>query len=64
MNPTIAVAISQGIAALIQIWRENASHPPEWQPTDQDWNDMLALNEKPTEDYVKEARARLGLPPV
>ncbi len=62
MNPIIAAGIAQGISALIQIWRENASKPPAWVPTDQDWNDMLAFNEKTAEDYKAEAAARLGIP--
>ena len=62
MNPIIAAGIAQGISALIQIWREHASKPPAWVPTDQDWLDMLALNAKSSEDYKKEAADRLGIP--
>lgn len=62
MNPVIASAIAQAVSGLIAIWRENANKPPEWTPTDQDWTDMLLMNEKTSEDYKKDAAERLGIP--
>lgn len=61
MNPTTALAIAQGINALIAIWREHANKPADWTPTPEDWAAMLALNEKTAEDYKREAAARLGV---
>lgn len=66
MNPTIALAISQGVAALIEIWRQHANKPPEWTPTAADWDALLALNDKTAADYKAEAAKQLGVqwPPV
>lgn len=61
MNPTIAIAIAQGIGALVEIWREHAGKPPEWKPSQQDWDALLVLNEKTAEDYKREARERAPL---
>ena len=61
MNPTLAAAIAQGLFALVEIWRQSANKPPEWVPTEQDWEDMLAFNEKTASDYKKEAADRLGI---
>lgn len=62
MNPTIALAISQGIAALIEIWRQQADKPADWTPSDADWAALLAFNTKTASDYKAEAAARLGVP--
>ena len=62
MNPLIALAIAQGIAALIQIWREAANKPAGWEPTDADWDALLALNSKTAAEYKQEAADRLGIP--
>lgn len=62
MNPIIAAAIAQGLAALIEIWRQNSNKPPEWVPSPEEWDAMLELNEKTALDYKKEAAELLGLP--
>lgn len=62
MDPITAAAIAQGISALIQIWRQIANKPPEWTPTPEEWDALLALNNKTADDYKKEAAAVLGLP--
>lgn len=62
MNPLIALSISQGVAALLDLWRQHAGKPADWTPTETDWNDLLALNEKTAADYKREAAARLGVP--
>lgn len=61
MNPATLLAISQGVSALIEIWRQHANKPEGWTPTAQDWDDLLTLNNKTAEDYKREARERLGL---
>lgn len=61
MDPTTATAIAQGVSALIAIWRQHSSKPADWQPTEADWSDLLALNEKTATDYKREAAARLGV---
>jgi hypothetical protein len=62
MNPVIAAAIAQGMAALIEIWRTSASKSPEWVPSPAEWDALLLLNEKSAEQYKEEAAALLGLP--
>lgn len=62
MNPTLALAISQGITALIEIWRIHANKPQGWTPSQADWDALLLLNEKTADDYKKEA-ATDPLPP-
>ena len=62
MNPLIALAIAQGINALIQIWRESASKPAGWEPTDADWDALLVFNSKTSDQYKQEAADRLGIP--
>ena len=59
MNPATAIAIAQGIAALIEIWRQHSNKPPEWIPTQADWEHLLALNEKTAQQYKDEAKAAL-----
>lgn len=59
MNPTIAIAISQGIGALIEIWRQHANKPPEWTPSQSDWDALLVINQKTAQQYKDEARVAL-----
>jgi hypothetical protein len=61
MNPIIAAAISQALAALIEIWRAHANKPPEWQPTAEDWAALRQANTKTAEDYEREAAVERGL---
>lgn len=61
MNPITASAIAQALLGLIEIWRQNANKPPEWVPSQQDWDDMLTFNDKTAEDYKREAAERLGI---
>lgn len=61
MNPTTAMAIAQAVAALIEIWRQHAGKPEGWTPNQQDWADLLTLNEKTAEQYKREAADRLGI---
>lgn len=62
MSPAVILAIAQGAGALIEIWRQHAGHPSDWTPSQQDWADLLTLNEKTAEDYKREAAERLGIP--
>jgi len=62
VNPVIAAAIAQAIAALVEIWRTNANKPPGWEPSDAEWTAMLALNEKSAAQYKQEAADLLGIP--
>jgi len=62
MNPVLAAAIAQGLAALIEIWRLHANKDPFWVPSDEEWDAMLELNEKTIDQYKKEAAELLGLP--
>lgn len=65
MNPAVALMIAQGLAFFIEQWRLHANKPKDWVPTDADWNEMLALNEKTAADYKAEARdAAAPTPPV
>lgn len=52
---------SYGIPYAFQIWKiitRNAD------PTQKDWDDLLALSQKPLDTYIDEARFRAGLPPL
>lgn len=62
MNPLTAYAISQGIAALIEVWRVHTNKPAGWLPTQADLTALLALNEKTAEDYKREARQAMSDP--
>ncbi len=62
MNPIIAASIAQGLAALLEIWRANAGHPVGWEPSDEDWDAMLKLNEKTAADYKREAGVTPDVP--
>lgn len=62
IDPIVGAAIAQGIAALIEIWRANANKPPEWVPSPEEWDAMLAFNDvKTANQYKVEAAARLGI---
>jgi hypothetical protein len=60
MNPAIAAAIAQGVSALIEIWRNHSNKPKDWVPTAEDWDALLALNDKTAQDYKDEAKSQLG----
>lgn len=62
MNATTAAALSAIIRGALEIWATHANKPEGWKPTQQEWDDMLALNEKTPEDFYKEAAGRLGVP--
>lgn len=54
MNPIVAAAITQGIAALIEIWRVHANKPMGWEPTAEDWAELRRANAKTAGDYERE----------
>lgn len=58
MNPIIAAAIAQGIAALMEIWSNHANKPKGWVPTQDDWNELMSLSNKTPDDYKQEAAAQ------
>lgn len=62
MNPTTAAIIAQIAAALIELWRQTANKPEGWVPSAEEWDAVLALNEKTAEQYKQEAAELLGLP--
>jgi len=62
MNQILAMAIAQGAAAFIEIWRQHAGKPADWTPSQQEWADLLSLNDKTADDYKREAAERLGVP--
>lgn len=55
MNPIVAAAITQGIAALVEIWRVHANKPAGWEPTAEDWAELRRANAKTAADYEREA---------
>lgn len=55
MNPIVAAAVTQGIAALVEIWRVHANKPAGWEPTAEDWADLRRANAKTAADYEREA---------
>lgn len=55
-------AIAQAFAALIQIWANHTNKPPGWQPTAQDFVDLLAKVDAATPEARKAAaRERAGI---
>lgn len=63
MDPVILLAISQGLSALLDIYKTHTQKAKDWVPTAQDIADLLALSEgKSAEDYKIAAAARLGVP--
>ncbi len=61
MNPATLLLVSQIVSSAIEIWRQNADKPEGWTPTPEDWDALLALNDKTAEDYIAEAKLRLGI---
>lgn len=62
MTPIEAAALSAILRGLIELWATHSGKPEGWIPTQQDINDLLALNDKTPEDFYKEAAERLGIP--
>jgi hypothetical protein len=59
MDLTLSL-ISQGISALIELWKNHANKAANWVPSEQEIADLLALSDKTSEQYKQEAAARLG----
>ena len=55
MNPIVAAAVTQGIAALVEIWRVHANKPAGWEPTAEDWAELRRANAKTAADYERES---------
>lgn len=62
MNPLVAIAIGEGLAALIELYRIHANKPEGWKPSPEDIANLLKLADKTAADYKREAAAALGLP--
>lgn len=43
------------------LWQIIQTHP---EPTQEAWDKLLSLSQKPMLEYINEARARVGLPPL
>ncbi len=50
-----------GLPWAYSFWQIVSQHPD---PTQEAWDKLLALSQKPMLDYVNEARAKIGLPPL
>lgn len=61
MSQIEAAALSAILRGLIELWANHSGKPEGWVPTEQDINDLLALNDKSPEDFYKEAALRLGV---
>ncbi len=58
----LAPLIAQyGIPWTYQFWLIVTQHA---EPTQAAWDALLALSQKPMLDYINEARAKIGLPPL
>ncbi len=65
MNPATAAAVAALIQATFEIVRTHMNKPPEWKPTMEDFNDLIALVDLATPENEKAAAAlRLGLNPT
>ena len=51
MNPAIALALSNALAGIIEIWRIHDNKPPEWEPGPDDWATLRHRNARTAEDY-------------
>ncbi len=58
----LAPLIAQyGIPWAFEFWKIVTQHA---EPTEEAWMKLLALSQKPILEYINEARARIGLPPL
>lgn len=61
MNPWIILIIQYGIPTAFKIWQEWKN---KTEPTEEDWQKLLTLAKKTTEQYLNELSAIPGPPPV
>ncbi len=60
--PVLIPLIAQyGVPWVYQLYLIVTQHP---EPTDEAWMKLLALSQKPILEYINEARAKIGLPPL
>ncbi len=57
----IPLIAQYGPAYVYALWKIISEHP---EPTEEAWNKILALSQRPLLDYINEARAKVGLPPL
>lgn len=57
----IAIALSQGISALLEAYRLHTGKPQGWYPSDTDWAELEAFAARTPEQIKKEAADRLGV---
>lgn len=64
MSPVIAAAIAATINAAFDIWRIHANKPSGWEPTVEDWRNMLAEIDASSPEKIKQDAARVVAVPV
>lgn len=57
----IPLIVRYGIPWTYTFYGIVSQHPD---PTDEAWDKLLKLSQKPLLDYINEARAKIGLPPL
>lgn len=62
MDAAVAAGIGAVIRGIFDVWATHAGKPEGWKPTQQDIDDVLALNEKTPDEFYAEAAKRLGVP--
>ena len=60
-NLLLPLIAQYGIPGAYSIWTTITKHP---EPTEEAWNELLSLSQKTTLQYINDARAKLGLPPL
>ena len=58
MNAWILLIARYGIPSAMQIWEVLANKS---EPTAEDWNKLLVINDKTKEQYIEEAKIKLGV---
>lgn len=62
MDPVTAIAVANGISALLEIWRIHSNKPVGWTPSAGEINDLLSWADTTSADYKRNAAAKLGIP--
>ncbi len=60
-NSLIPLIATYGLPWVYDFWQIIRQHP---EPTQEAWDKLLALSQKPILDYINEARVRAGLAPL
>ena len=54
MNPLVPAIIVELLKFANKFRRRHADKPPEWEPTEKDWDELSEMAEKTAEDYKRE----------